>query len=67
MDWDWDKITLVGALLVALWLLAGWMPRGISPWIFGDRNNVAEEERTRLTQESRRLEPRDQEPRDRAP
>lgn len=67
MGWDWDKITLVGALLVALWLLAGWMPRGISPWIVGDRNNVAEEERTRLTQESRSLEPKDEQPPDRAP
>lgn len=64
MDLDWDKITLVIALLVALWLLAGWMPRGISPWIFGDRNNVAEEERTRLTQETRSLEPRDDTPSD---
>ena len=43
------------------------MPRGISPWIFGDRNNVANEERTKLTQESRRLEPGEIEPRDPAP
>jgi hypothetical protein len=61
---DWDKITLGIALVLAIWFLGGRLPSGI--WILGDRTASADRERTRLLQETRSLEPREGEPRDRA-
>ena len=63
---DWDKVTLGIALVLALFFLGGRLPSGMSLWVLGNRTDPADRARTRLTQEARILEPREDGPVDQA-